>query len=729
MHMIIITLTTTPPNFPHVHKTIRTLINQTVQPDRIILNIPSEYTREDFQDGLFDMHIAPTMDALRGRVEINRCHDYGPATKLLGLLEINEYGIFKIKESISDDDIVIVLDDDIEYPSELVETHKKYHSQHDSGTVFSVCCADISGEFIVNSNQVDKSEFDLSCGWGSYSMRGRMLNEDLLTAVHFPRSLRLSDDIFISNALTAHHNTCVIQTPSVNHNSMKILDHGNSSHQLHNSKSLGGGSHNWGNEYKYCKALAFLIKKNLLKIKMDTPTKKMILCRDLYYSFMDVLDESESDFVGRCMDQIKHNTVLESAQALDVERQKILKLQRFYKNVTGNTIPPSDFYSYMSLVQKEGYDGLSKAMDAKKTITNKVIVVFPHAVKLGGHGCQVRLFQTINFLVANKFDVHIFSKNGIKGHTWEQKDIDYLSDMGIKNIDIFDTTDPTNPEYQWSSYCTQKIKQMDYDFCVVVYSNTLHGNHLDQLPKDKLILELHDNMNVHEKIVKADHSCVDLPFVRQSHVARTDKDTLRKFGIVSCNSEIEHEELYPEINSVYIPNSVPTVVQDNTYSRNALFIASDNPFNCNAMKILDLGATFPLDIAGRICNDWGQRFVTKNNPCINSLGYLESLSEVYRHAPFTVCPIIFGTGSKVKIEESLSCGVPVVAMIDSGLPSSIIDGVNGFLCYSFKEFFECCSMLDADRQRCKKMGENARLISQADKDCHTQYDHIFNTYY
>jgi hypothetical protein len=723
--MIIVTLTTTPPNFSQVHESINSLINQTVPPDRIILNVPRDYTRDHFNSSLFELQIQEKRSAKRSRVEINRCHDYGSGTKLIGLLDK--------KNEIEDDDIIIVVDDDISYPPELVETHKMYHEHYPPGTVFTVEAANISGDLITNSNQVDGSQFHILSGWGSYSLTGRMLTEDMRSIVHYPKSMRLSDDIFFSNLLS-HNNTCVIQTPEVNHNTLKVLDHGNSPSQMHNRKELDGGSHNWGNEYKYCKALAFLIEKNLLKIPLDTLVKKKILCRDLYYDFRDAMSESEPTFVNRCMDILELHSILDTIEALGVERQKMLKLQNMYQNITGKQIPPGEFFSHMVSSQKIKYPEFAQQIYREAPLlrhqpeTNKVVMVWPHAVKMSGHGCQTRLFQMVDFLVDAGFEIAIFSRSDINSMQWEQADIDYLNSFGITDINIFSPTDSENAGHQFSSYCTKEILKRSYDFCVIHYSNTLTIKHLKKLPKDKLILELHDNLSVNGGLQNIDHSCIDLSTCRTHHVSKTNFDALKLFDVVVNISPIEHSECINIINSAYVPNASHIDSEENTYSQNGVFVASDNSFNANAIKILTSGATFPIDIVGRACNDWGMRFATPN-PLVNKIGFVESLSELYKHAAFSVSPIILGTGAKVKIGESLSCGVPVVAMIDSGLSSHIIDGVNGYLCHSFKEFFECCKRLHQDRDLCKQMGDAARAMSKEESRCRSQYDYVFNTYY
>jgi hypothetical protein len=82
--MIYVTLTTIPPRLKNIHITINSILSQTIIPDLIILNIPSNYN--NFSNN-YDIPSGLNND----KILINRCNDFGPATKLLGLYETELY--------------------------------------------------------------------------------------------------------------------------------------------------------------------------------------------------------------------------------------------------------------------------------------------------------------------------------------------------------------------------------------------------------------------------------------------------------------------------------------------------------------------------------------------------------------------------------------------------------------------------------------------------------------
>ena len=111
--MIYISISTIPPRLKNLNESIRSLLNQTRKPDKIFINIPYKYKRfsetiEDNQIPKFDSNI----------VEVTRCEDCGPGTKLLGSLNKFE------KNS-----LVILADDDHFYEDYMIEKLFYFYSK------------------------------------------------------------------------------------------------------------------------------------------------------------------------------------------------------------------------------------------------------------------------------------------------------------------------------------------------------------------------------------------------------------------------------------------------------------------------------------------------------------------------------------------------------------------------------------------------------------------------
>ena len=111
--MIYVSLSTIPQRLKNLNESVKSLLKQTRRPDKIFVNIPFKYKR--FSDTIEDNQI-PKFDS--SIVEITRCEDCGPGTKLLGSLDKFE------KNS-----LVILADDDHTYEDYMIEKFFYFYSK------------------------------------------------------------------------------------------------------------------------------------------------------------------------------------------------------------------------------------------------------------------------------------------------------------------------------------------------------------------------------------------------------------------------------------------------------------------------------------------------------------------------------------------------------------------------------------------------------------------------
>ena len=101
-----VSFTTLPSRIENINKTIDSINAQTLKANNIFLNLPYKFKR--FKDYSFTKKHLKALD--KYNLNIKRCEDYGPSTKLMGSLkEIKKY------------DCVIILDDDHIYHEEMFE--------------------------------------------------------------------------------------------------------------------------------------------------------------------------------------------------------------------------------------------------------------------------------------------------------------------------------------------------------------------------------------------------------------------------------------------------------------------------------------------------------------------------------------------------------------------------------------------------------------------------------
>ena len=103
--MIYVSITTIPQRLKNLNKSVDSLLNQTKKPDKIFINIPNKYKR--FKEIIKNEEIPKFNDS---SVQITRCEDYGPGSKLLGSID-----------QINKDSLVILADDDHIYDDYMIE--------------------------------------------------------------------------------------------------------------------------------------------------------------------------------------------------------------------------------------------------------------------------------------------------------------------------------------------------------------------------------------------------------------------------------------------------------------------------------------------------------------------------------------------------------------------------------------------------------------------------------
>ena len=109
--MIYVSLSTIPQRVKSLKKSVESLLNQSLKPDKIFINIPYKYKR--FSDVVNETDI-PKFD--NHTVEITRCEDCGPGTKLLGSLN-------KLKKN----SLLILADDDNIYEDYMIKKFNDFY--------------------------------------------------------------------------------------------------------------------------------------------------------------------------------------------------------------------------------------------------------------------------------------------------------------------------------------------------------------------------------------------------------------------------------------------------------------------------------------------------------------------------------------------------------------------------------------------------------------------------
>ena len=142
-------MSTIPSRVDGISKIIENINAQSLKPDKIFLNIPINYRRFPRQNIDEKCLINLKYDNL----EINRCEDYGPGTKIMGSIdEVRKYNC------------VILVDDDHIYHHKtfeiFLEAFKKKQINYSFylNKIFKIKMGQCSDGFLINTNLLDKLE-------------------------------------------------------------------------------------------------------------------------------------------------------------------------------------------------------------------------------------------------------------------------------------------------------------------------------------------------------------------------------------------------------------------------------------------------------------------------------------------------------------------------------------------------------------------------------------------
>ena len=176
-----VSLTTIPSRFVTINKTLKSLEKQTRYPHKIYLNIPFKYKR--FNEKKFKIDLIKKNSV--NNLEITRCVDYGPGTKLLGSLHL-----------IKNFDFVILIDDDHIYEKNMLDIFYNQAIQNLKNS-YSFCVYKIkdcnvgqgADGFMINTSYLNKIKYFFN----KYVKNNSKLfyNDDLWISIYLNKILNI----------------------------------------------------------------------------------------------------------------------------------------------------------------------------------------------------------------------------------------------------------------------------------------------------------------------------------------------------------------------------------------------------------------------------------------------------------------------------------------------------------------------------------------------------------
>lgn len=218
-----------------------------------------------------------------------------------------------------------------------------------------------------------------------------------------------------------------------------------------------------------------------------------------------------------------------------------------------------------------------------------------------------------------------------------------------------------------------------YSHIVMFYTYTadlLAPSNFSKTPDTQTIYFMEDLLSIGEYISKRSEFIGKLLDSELKRIANFDK-----VACISFDEKIFVEKLSNNNKQFYF---LPHIInkKDNNINKfkqhlKVTFVGYDNLYNIEGINwFLDhvyplLSKKLEITFVGKIT-----KHITSTYPNIVKINFIEDLNELYLNTDIIICPLLNGTGMKIKVIEAMSYGLPIVCTprgVD-GLPDKTMNG-------------------------------------------------------
>jgi glycosyltransferase involved in cell wall biosynthesis len=370
-----------------------------------------------------------------------------------------------------------------------------------------------------------------------------------------------------------------------------------------------------------------------------------------------------------------------------------------------------------------------------------ILIVYPHNFFKEKSGVNTRYIELLKYFKTRNFSVDMLTLTNFKS-SWEN----YPADRGglINNLFFYDFKKGSRGEKQknkkknlWARirkripFCyaytelpdfaykgmkkqfDEIISKQHYDYILISYVYWANLVKSKSVKKSITLLTLEDFITLN-RFENSDGN-IKIGNMMEEEIRRVDL-----FDKVICISEDEkfffsQFALRPKYYYVpfFMKKNDDEMLRDTKPEYDIIFVGSDNPHNRKGIKWFFekisplLENSLRILVVGTISKHIKACHKEKNN--VVCFPFVENLSEVYAKSKIAICPLLGGTGMKIKVVEALSFGKPVVSTSKgvTGFPARTNNGV--LVGDSPAEFARLISKLTGNKNFYKK---TARLAER-----------------
>lgn len=296
----------------------------------------------------------------------------------------------------------------------------------------------------------------------------------------------------------------------------------------------------------------------------------------------------------------------------------------------------------------------------------RILLMYWHNFEYKDMGTNIRVNDIVSILNEAGYEIDLYAISGMgydfTGYEDQSKYITnlYLTDIKkCNNIENIYRNDILNDfvTLEMQNRFNEIIKDREYSYIATIYLAQANLLKFLNLESCKKIYFFEDSMALAENLNgKQLGPCID--------------DEIRKLKLfdqivyISSDEKIFYERFCKKQQHFHIPSFFSEKEIKSIEKYDVTFVGHDNKFNIEGIKWF-LGKVYPnlnkdikIRIVGKVSKHIKEDYenITKNY-------YIENLEEVYSETKLVICPLLNGTGLKIKVLEAMMYGIPVVCTL------------------------------------------------------------------
>jgi glycosyltransferase involved in cell wall biosynthesis len=324
----------------------------------------------------------------------------------------------------------------------------------------------------------------------------------------------------------------------------------------------------------------------------------------------------------------------------------------------------------------------------QKSNSRRILVVYPHNFMLRNSGVNSRYYQLVKYFIHRGFIIDLLGVSGFVDE-WPENGKLQNHEISVENLFLYDFRKGLAesagtariiryilkhffygrrkpiynklPNFAFSGmkrYFDELVGRTHYDYILVSYVYWAGLVENRTFRNTSLVLDISDFLTLN--LYDAEQGRVNVGALLNEELRR-----VNLFQKVLCISDEElrfFSRLSTQPSYYYVPYFMPLPITDReNFTADICIVASNNPHNKKGIawfynEVMPLlPARLHYRIVGGITG-----YLPRMLANVNIVPFAKDLGEIYNTSAIAVCPLLGGTGMKIKVVEALAHSMPVV---------------------------------------------------------------------